>query len=535
MTRRDLTVLILVNGVLLLCAPWWVSLVPSAARVVGVMGGLCLAPGLAWDWIWPSRRPVLGATLARSLVVSTLWLVGILVGFRLAGQVPTQGGMWAALVVISNVGVVAASRWRRPVLGPIPMSSTDGRLAAALFVAGLLGFTIMATRVVPPMPDHDLEVQATGYALLSRLEPKAATDRGLSYYFAHPPLLHVFVAGSFLLQGEVEALKAYDRLTESASGPGDVETLAAMDAQFLRAPHLLETRTPNIFLSALTLTLLGVWARRRSRRGWVGWWVPIVYASNPEVLVRSSYGGYFSATVLVALVLLIIESRHDPTRLRRQGGLSGVAALAAWGALVNHKLVVVPAGMVLGRLMGDRDWRVVVRTFWPVLGGFLLGTLAFWTYGLAISPDDFLTDHLQYHLWGRVVHDRSLGYDGYPSVVQLWRQFLSHTGLFLVPVALAAGLADVWSGSERHRRLVYMVFGWILVAGVVFSVVDWRMTKHLAPLVVGFHLLLVPGRNAPRWRSVGTALTLAWLLAWNVRADLGLVRDFSGFLMLPAW
>ncbi len=58
--------------------------------------------------------------------------------------------------------------------------------------------------------DQDLEVLATGFGLLTRFEPLLLTDRHGVYFFAHPPLLHFYVAGSFLFQGSLDELETYD-------------------------------------------------------------------------------------------------------------------------------------------------------------------------------------------------------------------------------------------------------------------------------------------------------------------------------------
>jgi hypothetical protein len=96
------------------------------------------------------------------------------------------------------------------------MTRAEFVVGSALFLgAGLLYF-VAATRIVPPQVDHDLEVQATGYGLVTRFEPLLLTDRDTIYYFAHPPLLHLWVGGSFLLQGELESLRFYDDVSQRA-------------------------------------------------------------------------------------------------------------------------------------------------------------------------------------------------------------------------------------------------------------------------------------------------------------------------------
>ena len=68
-----------------------------------------------------------------------------------------------------------------------------------------------ATSIVPHMDDHDFETQGTAYGLVHDLVPKLLTDRHTTYYFAHPPLLHACVAGSFLYWNELDDLERYER------------------------------------------------------------------------------------------------------------------------------------------------------------------------------------------------------------------------------------------------------------------------------------------------------------------------------------
>lgn len=135
--------------------------------------------------------------------------------------------------------------------------------------------------------------------------------------------------------------------------------------------------------------------------------------------------------------------------------------------------------------------------------------------------------------------ENPLGYGGYPSAPALWRQFIAHTGFVLLPAALVlAGLDLRRRGApdrSSDRAVTCMLLGWAVMTMAVFSVVDWRMTRHLMPVVIAAHLLLVPGRQAPWWRVAAAALTCLWLVAWNARALLGLTRDFAGFVVLPGW
>ena len=93
----------------------------------------------------------------------------------------------------------------------------DWRMFALLFFASYGSYLYGAMFVVPEEQyDHDLEVQGTGYGLLTRFEPFLLTDRNTIYYFAHPPLLHYYAAASFLYYDELDHLKYYDAASQRA-------------------------------------------------------------------------------------------------------------------------------------------------------------------------------------------------------------------------------------------------------------------------------------------------------------------------------
>jgi len=76
---------------------------------------------------------------------------------------------------------------------------------------------------------------------------------------------------------------------------------------------------------------------------------------------------------------------------------------------------------------------------------------------------------------------------------------------------------------------------WCLLSAVVFSLIDWRQTKHLTILIVP--LLLAVGLWMIRRRAVRTvlAVTLAAMLVWNIGEIWLLGEVFTDFKVTPAW
>jgi hypothetical protein len=302
-------------------------------------------------------------------------------------------------------------------------------------------------------------------------------------------------------------------------------------------PHLLETRTPNIFVAALTVALLGAWLTRLSGSAWYAVLVAAVYATCPEVFVRSSYAGYFAIGTLFMLHMLMAATSRD-----RGVGFAG----GALAAVSDHKTLLVPAAIAAWELARtrlawgfERAWYAVTN---PVVLGFAAGTAVFWIYGLMVSPHDFWMDHVRHHLADRVLNynARNMDLSRYPAVVPLWLELFRHTGYVLVPlggVMLATLCAQRENGDNR-------VAGWrgqaglwtmtALVMGIAFSVVDWRQTKHLAPLLLIVALAIGAGGRRPSWRA-GLAVVTAGVLAWNAWMLVRLANDFSALPATPEW
>jgi hypothetical protein len=213
-------------------------------------------------------------------------------------------------------------------------------------------------------------------------------------------------------------------------------------------------------------------------------------------------------------------------------------ALSAWA---DHKLVFVPVALAicakLNRVCSRQPH--VFSLIHPIAVGFVLGTALYWCYGLAIATSEFIYDHLYTHLVSRILYDNPLGYQGYPSPSELWLEFASRTAYVMIPLSLLAfahELSRLRSRAVAGRspsRWPWLV--WVLSSSVVFTIVDWRMTKHLAPILLPLTLGLVPERDAPMWRIVVTVAVFLWILWHNAATILLLVNDFKAVHATPDW
>jgi hypothetical protein len=611
------------NVPFLICHPRWTWVDVPLVRSLAIGAVLLLAPGLPLVAALAGRdRPSVGARPPR---LRLLWVVAasfavfatVLVAAHVVG-LPLQGStIWNGTWLLTNLAVLLNVVRRGPPFWGIRPGDDRWRVSGPLFAAAYLMFFFGATRVVPPMQDHDLDIQSPAYSLLERLTPEVVNDRGLLHYFAHPLLLNCYEAASFLYFDQWDYLARFDvatdRVRRAESGlqvepvvsefccfsptqlgrdrggnePGMTRhrivgvrgesyvldpplprwftqgqmrdqvgelPLREFEVQILyddyrHDPRRLETRTPNIFLAALTVALLGLWIARRGGLWWLALLVGLAYATNPEVFVRSSYGGYFAISMfaLMEILLAVESSTSDGSRAAWMGCLlaSGLAALA------NNKLVLLPAALVVWELarskVGGVSRRLARAIGHPVVLGFALGTAAFWIYGLGISPGDFWDDYVRFHLVNRIIHYNPFGHGGYPTVPKLWQELWQHTGYVLLPLAVVALAALCRTGGTRadagqtedvtvgRRGMPGLWVAWILLSAAAFSLIDWRQTKHLMPLLLPAHL-------APaRWAASGygalvlVSVVFAGLLLWNVGMVHQLAADFTRFSITPAW
>jgi hypothetical protein len=313
-------------------------------------------------------------------------------------------------------------------------------------------------------------------------------------------------------------------------------------ASYAAAPHRLETRTPTLFFAAGTVSLLVFWLVRLTG----AWLVPLLaataYATSPEVFARSSYGGYFGITNIACLAMLISAAEYD---VRKGWDRTANCVLAgAFAALANHKLVFLPLALGLCQLgfrpvgPGPNRW---ARRVHPTLIGFIGGSCAFWVYGLLIDAAEFWKEHVRTHLLDRLAQINPLGYVGYPSAIGLWTEFWQHTGYVLLPVGLAClFLLAVSRDSQRPTgdlpaRTYRAWLVWFVVTAAAFSVVDWRMTKHLMPLVLMLTVAVAVWGSAGRWRRIGVAALFTAVIGWNVIWLVRIAADFESFHVTPAW
>jgi hypothetical protein len=526
---------------------------PGIAQPLIVGAIIFLLPGLAWTKLDKGDGVIV---LFRVVVLSLpASLAAWLVLMPLPG--PTDRVAFIlVLAAITNAGLVLGVRrnW-------LALDGLRQPLSVALLVAGGLFYVqsyVGAAHFVPPIEDQDMETQGTAYGLINEAAPTMVTDRDSRFFFAHPLLLHFWIGESALISGDLDRLKHYHDSSEAMRGDPAPEVLYAewerSLARFYADPVLLPTRTPNIFLALLIVFPLGflVFRLTGSRIAAVG--AAALYATLPEIYVRTSYGGYLSVTnfLLVSGAYFYLHaSRLFPDQkddgasnapARRFGFAS--AFLAGW---TDQKGILVPlaapvhAGLRALIDLGPakiftRAWtRKDVLAAIAVTGGFFAGWAVYVAFGLSVAPSDFVRDHIQAHIVERMQLDsveiRQVE-SWYPSILKLWREFADHTGWFLSLAAIPAGIYALRRVREGEGFLLI----WAVIGAVGFSLVDWRQTKHLAHILPAIIMM-----TAVYWASLSGRLRMAMAallvvaFTWNTARTGMQMADFEFIKPSPTW
>jgi hypothetical protein len=530
-----------------------------AAAIVGAAA--LGAPGTA-GLLWGRGRGV-ARRFAHALGAVVLLNVAAAVGLKLVGISPTAASFAAALGVLTMAtgGAAVARGSTMPGLTKEPAG-----IVVAVIGCGLAWLS--GTYVVPPLEDQDMEVQGTAWGLANDLEPLCLTNRSTLYFFAHPLLLHALNASSLTLAGELPIVRpAYDAAVAAREASGAVErprgVVAAWRAlrapevrvdrsfewfhevykPFLESPALLGTRTPNWVLAGAVAVLLFAAARRSGAGAGDAALVTVTYATLPEIFVRSGYGGYY---VLSAATMLAGASLASGDQ---GGGRSGYVA-GALAILSNQKALVVAMAVGAFRTMvavAQRPTRLAAAA--PYVLGIVAGGTAFWVYGLAIAPSEFVADHVLDHALKRFAGGEVTSRAGqavYASRPGIWLEFARHMGggwVILAAAGLTLGLRQTWrevaaepTGESSRGSLVAILTLWSIVGAVVFTATDWRQTKHLCLIVPALSVLIAALFPAARPRPrmmLRVALVLSF--AWNVRWLVRLANDFDSFTVTPIW
>lgn len=536
---------------------------PELARTLITGAILFFVPGLAWV----DRREGDGFVVVFRMVIYSLLaaLASWLLMYVLPG--PTnRAGFLVLLAALTNLGLWLGLRkgWYATTPFGTPLFRMLALVATLFFVQSYVG----AAHRIPALEDQDMETQGTSYGLIHALSPTMATDRGTRHFFAHPLLLHFYVAESVWVAGDLDELKHYhdgslsiaaadDRPLDEVAWGMMIQQQRKDLAIFETGAVLVPTRLPNVFLGVLVVFPLGFLIYRLTASALIATAICALYATLPEVYVRSAYGGYLGLTNFVTLSLgyfylqgagllpdRAYASGAPPNPARRA---FGIGALGAW---TDQKVALIPGAAVahLGlRMLADggfsklwsriRSNQTVTIVFLIGLG-FVVGWGAYVVYGLLVAPRDFILDHIKNHIVRRLrMNDVNLAQDRhgqfvYLSIVGLWGQFAKHTGwLIVIPAAIA-----MIRGAKRILHAEGFFFIWAAVGAVGYSMTDWRQTKHLALLLPAMFVLIgMLWASLPNKPKAALSAVLGGALLWNLWMVANVMNEFTYITPLPIW
>ncbi len=438
--------------------------------LAGAMIGCGWLKRLSWMWV---------------VSLSFAVFMAVLVARHLMGLGVESSAFWNATWIITNLAVgLNAFVGGEPAWG-LRLRQPYVAIGAMAFLVSYGACFYGACYIVENQEDHDCKIQATAHALLTQLRPDSRLVVPHTTYLTHPPLVHVYVGGSFLYHGQFERLAVYD----PDCPEGAALDVGALYNFYQQHPCRLATRTPSMFLAALTAGLLACWIGRLTGSRWLAVLVPFAYIACPEVFVRSCYGGYLAIDHFAALQMLLAADAW--ARQRDRDTLSTAFLAGLFAAVGDHKLVVLAAAVAVWELLrveGRALWQrlaAVVRH--PLLIGFAAGTALFWVYAAVVNPTAFWLDHIQRHVIDRILHRNPVNLSQYPSLPQMWWEFTIYTGGLLLPLGVwALAMLCKVAGTLRVPSAPVvsdpMPAGWRSAGPVGLMGVDERHRVHLGRL-----------------------------------------------------
>ncbi len=469
--------------------------------------------------------------IARGFAYSTLISIAALGLFVLFSIPVTQATYFSALVSAGNFFLIFNLAKKRE----IRFEKKDKRfyLCAALVIiaSGCLSFW-GATRVVPVLQDHDAVMECPAYGLAKTFKPYCIETR-VPFYFAKGPTSHFIYAFPLLLTDNLERVKHYYETSRSAlNSPDFRKNIVRMwHVEFKRwFPRqgervIVETRTTSLFISLmLAILLFSILAGITSSSSLAGL-LSIVFLTLPEIFVRNSYAGYQNISNLFLLLALFqfISGREE-----------WLTPLLV--ATTNQKCVLVLGLAVIAWLLLNKA-RLKVFTN-KTLVGLLVGMLLLYAYGLAIHPPSLMEDQFQRHGIDRLLHQNPIQGMEYPSLAGLWSMFAFNYGYPFLLLALLSLALLARNRREFPRAQVLILL--IAATALLFSIVDWKMTKHLDLMVPAIMMVIAYGcrdrwwQAFPRYRAA-VLTVVALVLANNAWIIAKLAQDFSWLKVTPIW
>jgi hypothetical protein len=526
--NRKLQVIALFNLSAALCAVLVFSRLPYVSQFAALIL-IFLFPAAGLVLFSPSNGLL---KIVRGFVYSTVVSLAVFTAFVLLNLPVQQLSYLAALILLGNFFLVFNLLRNKEIV----FAKTGGRFylfaALAVAVAGGLSFW-GAVRVVPVLQDHDSVMECPAYGLATTLKPYCIETR-VPFYFAKGPTSHFIYAFPLVLTDNLERVKHYYNTSLASLHLPDFKKniVRVWHSEFKRwFPKqkdrvILETRTTSVFISIMLALLLFAVIAEMVNSHTLAFVLTLVFSTLPEIFVRNSYAGYQNVSNLFLLLAIyyFIKNCEDwltPLLL----------------ATINQKCVIV-LGLAVGvwLLYHKTNFKKIVLN--KTLVGFLIGMLLLYAYGFLIHPQSLLEDQFQRHGIDRLLHQNPLPGMKYLSVGGLWSLFAFNYGAFFIVLFLFSAVLLIRNRRLFPRELVLLFL--VVATALVFSLVDWRMTKHLDLMVPAMMLVIACGFRDRWWQIYGkyrgaVLSVMALILANNIWIIAKLAQDFKWLKMIPMW
>ena len=518
---------------------------PNSALSILINLMIFIIPGYCYANFFKNKISDLISIIFLTICISTIILISGCLFFYVFKITLSPVNFLLFLIIITNTGLLILKLLNHNINRNIKLKFLTFTL---IFTAILyLSLYISATRIVPPLEDHDMEAQGTAFGIMHYLKPYMVTNRGTVYYFAHPLLLHFYIGNTFLFLNELDdlsyyyksAISAEKELEENNSKELLFKNWHSDLRRFFGNPHLLATRMPNIFLGAISSIVLFYLIYLSTKSFIFSMAGPFIYFTFPEIFVRSAYGDYIAITNFSLLIMayLYIYKDNLEIHLKYKQAILFIAGL--FGALTDQKTVIFIIAVGIRELLSENIsiWNRLKRSLSEkIIQGYVFGTMFFWLYGFIVNKRAFVEDHITYHIANRFsLDDVRLAPSkiiSYPSIIELWKEFNNHLGFPFLIIAIPLTIYTIKSIKNRKSILGL----WFSVGAVLFSITDWRQTKHLMhilpPLVIST-LIFISGKNL--WLKTVFIIIFAFLVYNNIGVILKLSKDFSTISPTPIW
>jgi len=533
------------NIIFLIYSLHYILSIPKSALSIAINLMIFIIPGYCWSFSLKKKIEDLISFIFLTICTSSIILISGCLFFYILRIRISSINMLILLFLLSNAGLIFSKRLSHC----FNLQIRPKNFIPVLLLSTLIYFILYvgATKIVPPLEDHDMETQGTAFGLMHYLKPHMVTNRGTVYFFAHPLLLHLYIGTTTLFLDQLNDLSYYYQSAISAEKELEEKDSKEMLfknwrsdlRKFFREPHLLGTRMPNIFFSTISSIVLFYLIYSITKSFIFSIMGPLTYFTLPEIFVRSSYGGYMAITNFSLLMMAYLYVYKEEVKIQSNYKEMLLFLSGTFGALTDQKIAIFIIALAIREFFNEKGnlWnRIRTSLSDKIIQGSIFGTMIFWVYGLIVNSRAFLEDHITYHIAYRFslddirfTHSKTLWY---PSIIELWKEFNNHLGFPFLLISIPLTIYTLRNIKDRRSILGL----WFLIGSFLFSITDWRQTKHLMhiipPLIIS-NLTFV-GRTK-LWLKIIFLLIFAFLIYNNVEAILKLSKDFTTISPTPIW